>query len=63
MDEPKSSSGLPCAWQAIPILISLFVGSGIMSSAAVDTPVLIVGDKNIKELNAQGDINLDHLEH
>lgn len=46
-------SGLPCAHRAIPILILLLVGAGIIVSTTVGTSALVMGDKNLNPVLKQ----------
>lgn len=55
--------GLPCAQQAIPILLLLLVGAGKRDSTTVGTSALVMEDKNLKEPSAQVDTGPSHLEN
>lgn len=48
---------------AVPILIPLLVGTGIADFTSVRASALVIYDKNFKELSAQVDIDLSHLEN
>lgn len=49
-------------WLTISILIPLLVRAGIVASASVETPALIVVNKNFQKVSAQRDIDPGYLE-
>ncbi|XP_020830678.1 endogenous retrovirus group S71 member 1 Env polyprotein [Phascolarctos cinereus] len=49
--------------RAVPLLIPILVGLGLVGSTAVGTAALVQGEASYRELSAQVDVDLSHLEH